>query len=60
LVFKWPVVRFAESWLLALALLLLHVRTTTSFAEPASSYLAVVLARALGGIQSPVGEKTEI
>jgi hypothetical protein len=32
----------------------------TSFANPAFSYLAVVLASALRGIQAPEGEKTEI
>jgi hypothetical protein len=33
---------------------------STSFANPAFSYLAVVLVSALGGVQSPEGEKTEI
>jgi hypothetical protein len=33
---------------------------STSFAKPASSYLAVVLVSALRGVQSPEGEKTEI
>jgi hypothetical protein len=33
---------------------------STSFANPAVSYLAVVLASALRGVQSPGGEKTEI
>jgi hypothetical protein len=33
---------------------------STSFANPAFSYLAVVLVSALRGIQSPEGEKTEI
>jgi hypothetical protein len=33
---------------------------STSFANPAFSYLAVVLVIALRGVQSPEGEKTEI
>jgi hypothetical protein len=33
---------------------------STSFANPAFSYLAVVLASALRGVQSPGGEETEI
>ena len=33
---------------------------STSFANPAFSYLAVVLVSALRGVQSPEGEKTEI
>jgi hypothetical protein len=33
---------------------------STSFANPAFSYLAVVLISALRGVQSPEGEKTEI
>jgi hypothetical protein len=33
---------------------------STSFANPAFSYLAVVLVGALRGFQSPEGEKTEI
>jgi hypothetical protein len=33
---------------------------STSFANPASSYLAVVLVSALRGFQSPGGERTEI
>jgi hypothetical protein len=33
---------------------------STSFANPAFSYLAVVLVSALRGFQSPEGEKTEI
>jgi hypothetical protein len=33
---------------------------STSFANPAFLLLAVVLVRALRGVQSPVGEKTEI
>jgi hypothetical protein len=33
---------------------------STSFANPAFSYLAVVLVSALMGVQSPEGEKTEI
>jgi hypothetical protein len=33
---------------------------STSFANPACSYLAVVLVSALRGVQSPGGEKTEI
>ena len=32
----------------------------TSFANPAFSYLAVVLVSALRGVPSPEGEKTEI
>jgi hypothetical protein len=32
---------------------------STSFANPAVSYLAVVLVSALRGVQSPGGEKTE-
>jgi hypothetical protein len=33
---------------------------STSFANPAFAYLAVVLVSALRGVQSPEGEKTEI
>ena len=33
---------------------------STSFANPAFSYLDVVLVSALRGVQSPEGEKTEI
>jgi hypothetical protein len=33
---------------------------STSYANPAFSYLAVVLVSALRGFQSPEGEKTEI
>jgi hypothetical protein len=33
---------------------------STSFANPAFSYLAVVLVSALRGVQSPEGEETEI
>jgi hypothetical protein len=33
---------------------------STSFANPAFSYLAVVVVSALWGFQSPEGEKTEI
>jgi hypothetical protein len=33
---------------------------STSFANPAFSYLAVVLVSALKGVQLPEGEKTEI
>ena len=33
---------------------------STSFANPAFSYLAVVLVSELRGVQSPEGEKTEI
>jgi hypothetical protein len=33
---------------------------STSFANPAFSYLDVVLVSALWGVQSPEGEKTEI
>jgi hypothetical protein len=33
---------------------------STSFANPAFSYLAVVLVSALRAVQSPEGEKTEI
>jgi hypothetical protein len=33
---------------------------STSFANPAFSYLAVVLVSALMGVQTPEGEKTEI
>ncbi len=33
---------------------------SASFANPAFSYLAVVLVSALMGVQSPKGEKTEI
>ena len=33
---------------------------STSFANPAFSYLAVVLVSALRGVQSPEGEMTEI
>jgi hypothetical protein len=33
---------------------------STSFANPAASYLAVVLVSALRGVQSPESEKTEI
>jgi hypothetical protein len=32
---------------------------STSFANPAFSYLAVVLVSALRGVQSPEGEKTD-
>jgi hypothetical protein len=58
------------SWTTAAAILFFTVRApglapivalaSTSFANPAFSYLDVVLVSALRGVQSPEGEKTEI
>jgi hypothetical protein len=58
------------SWTTAAAIFFFHLASTrlapivalasTSFANPAFSYLAVVLVSALRGVQSPGGEKTEI
>ena len=59
-----------ESWTTAAANFFFHLASarlapivalaSTSFANPAFSYLAVVLVSALRGVQSPEGEKTEI
>jgi hypothetical protein len=58
------------SWTTAAANLFFHLASarlapivtlaSTSFANPAFSYLAVVLVSAFRGVQSPEGEKTEI
>jgi hypothetical protein len=58
------------SWTTAAANLFFHLASarlapivalaSTSFANPASSYLAVVLVSALRAVQSPGGEETEI
>jgi len=59
-----------SSWTTAAAIFFPHLASarlapivalaSTSFANPAFSYLAVVLVSALRGVQSPEGEKTEI
>ena len=59
-----------SSWTTAAASFFFHLASvrlapivalaSTSFANPASSYLAVALVSALRGVQSPGGEKTEI